>query len=324
MSKREHGKPNNTNRYKAAIVVLCIIVASLTMPVWLQWIPNTQIDPEQGLQLTGTVSYANNTPVTGQSVMFVDKTERTTSYTASITSGAFTTNRGPLDGGTFVQYISISGCMLYVQDVIVPIAKEYDQSTFTVDSAVVFTNAAANGWTALVTAGSVANAFTGGGSAATSNYSATAGSALEFDFKLTLNTDHAKFLKQYTDPFDESSDAENPGDVSVKPCLWIEIGSATGVYATASSGLRHSFTAGSTTYLLMEVEQLTTTRTTNVNKHFSMSIVVSAAATLTFKVYLLDGSDLDYLNTAKATVANPDSGETIASHNLVDAYIVVS
>lgn len=323
--KHEHEQSDNTNRYKAIIAISLIIIAGLTYPMWSEWIPNTQIDPDQGLQLTGTVNYANKSAVTGETVMFVDKATRTTSYTAAITSGSFTTNIGPKEGGIFTQYISLGGCMLYVQDVTVPIADEYDHSAYTVESAVVYTNAASNGWSALVTGGSVANSFTGGGSAATANYTASAGSAVSFDIKITLATNYAKLFKQYSDPFDESTDADTLGqDVQIRPVLWIEIGSATGVYATTASNAKDSFTAGSVTYLLMELSQLTSSTTVDVNAHFDISIVASSAATLTFKIYLLDGSDIGYLETAKAKVANPDSGETIASHNLVNAYLIVS
>jgi len=320
--KREHEKEGRVSRREGALVLIVIIVIGyFTYPIWSTWFPHVPVT-EQGLKLSGTVNYANNTAVTTQTTMFVDKATRTTAYTAAIAGGAFTTNRGPIDGGTYIQYISISGCMLFVREVTVPVAKEFDHEIFTVDPAVIYTNAAATGWSALVTAGSVANSFTGGGSAATSNYSASAGSAVTFDLKLTLATDYAKLFKQYTDPFDE--DSEDGTDIPLKPILWIEIGTAAGVYATGGSNTRSSWTAGSVTYIIMELEQLTSPTSVDVSAYFDMKIVASSAAELTFKVYILDGSNLDYLSTAKAKVAHPDSGETIASHNLVDAYLLVT
>lgn len=320
--KREREQGYSKNKVRAGIFIVALLfIGYLTYPIWSTYMPNTVVDPNQGLKLTGTVNYANHTAVDSQTVMFVDKTTRTTAYTASISGGSYTTNRGPLNGGTYTMYISITGCQLFIQDVEIPIAAEYDHEAYTIDPAVVYTSAASNGWTALLTGGSVANAFTGGGSAATSNYTASAGNAVTFDLKTTITTNYAQLFRQYTDPFDEDS---NGDDIAVKPVLWVQIGAATGIYDTAGSNTVNDWSAGSVTYFCMDISTVMASSSLDVSIYNEISLVCSSAGTYTFDAYIIDGSNFDYLTTAKAQVAHPNSGETVTAHHIVDAYIVVS
>lgn len=317
--KSNSNSNNDGDRTKAALVLLVIIFgAALFYPVWGQYLPNIpwgNDDVSQGLKLTGTVTFSNNSAVSGTtySTNFVNLTTRTTAYTGTISGGSFLTNRGPVNGGTFGWYISISGCMLYVGQVTIPKASDYEHESYSVGGAVIYPNAASNGWSVLATAGAVSNAFTGGGSAATTNFTASAGVAQNYDFKVTLATDYAKLFRQYTDPYD---------GIPIEPVLWIEIGSATGIYSTDSDVV--TWSAGSTSYFLLRLSQLTCPNTNDVSEHFDLNIVVSSAGSYTFKAYIVDGSSLAYLQTAKAQVANPASGETVTTHSLISSYVVAS
>ncbi|MHA1902916.1 MAG: hypothetical protein ACW968_02745 [Candidatus Thorarchaeota archaeon] len=301
-------------------LLICGLV--ITAPYWMPflnvpWTPET----EKGLQLTGTVHVANHTAVSGTSYTsaFVNPEDRTTAYTGVISGGTFTTNEGPLEGGTFDWYIGITGCMLFVDQVTVPVAKDYDQSKYFVGEALIYRSTSGSNWNVLMTAGSVSNSFTGGGSAATTNFTAGAGVTTNFDFKVTNTYDYSKLFREYTDPYDAGEEGE---DVEVNPVLWIELGAATGIFTT-DTGV-HTWNAGSTTYMIMPISQLTATGTQDVSQHFDINIVVSSAQNITIKAWIVDGSSYEYLKTAHSRVANPYSGETVTVHSLLSSYLQVS
>ena len=302
-------------------ILLVLAVAGLlgfmTYPFWSPYIPNIPFGPDvqQGVKLTGTVNYANHSAVDGETVQFVDTIDQTATYTAAISGGSFVTNRGPIEGGTFDQYINLVDCMMYVQTVEVPDSEDYDHESYTVPNAVVFTNAASTGWSSLLTSGAVANSFTGGGSAATANYTASASNAQSFDLKLTLSTNYAKLYRQYTDPFD---------GIAIAPVLWIRIASSTGVYSTDSSEGFESWTAGNYTYFIMPILQMTAPSAVDVDSFWSIDLVFSNVGHYEFDVSIIDGSSMAYLKQSKAQTANPNSGETVTVHAMIDAFVHAS
>lgn len=314
--ERDREMPSKTT------ILLVIAVVSLlgfmTYPVWSPYIPNIPfIDPDvqQGVKLTGTVNYANHSAVDGETVQFVDTIDQTATYTAAISGGSFVTNRGPIAGGTFDQYINLGDCMMYVQTVEVPNSEDYDHESYTVPNAVVYTNAATTGWSALMTSGAVANSFTGAGAAATANYTASAANAQSFDLKLTLSTNYAKLFRQYTDPFD---------GIAIAPVLWIRTASSTGVYSTDSSEGFESWTAGNYTYFIMPITQMTAPSAVDVDSFWGIDLVFSTVGHYEFDVYIIDGSSMAYLKQSKAQTANPNSGETVAAHHMVNAWVHAS
>ncbi|MHA2380107.1 MAG: hypothetical protein ACXADS_12605 [Candidatus Thorarchaeota archaeon] len=316
MSRRDRDYGRDKTKILLAVALISVL-AVWTFPVWSPYLPNIPWGPgiEQGVKLTGTVNYANHTAVDSETVQFVDPATETATYTAAIDGGSFVTNRGPIDGGTFEQYISLGDCMLFVQTVVVPSAEDYEHESYTVDDAVVFTNAATTGWSSLITGGAVANAFTGGGSAQTANYTASAGNALSFDMKVTLATDYAKLFREYTDPYD---------GIGIEPVLWISSSSAVGVYSTDSSDNYKTWTAGNYTYFIMPLSQLTAPSTIDVDGFWGIDLVFSSAGWYEFTVDIVDGSSMAYLETSKSQTANPNSGETVTVHSMVDAFVIAS
>lgn len=319
--------PNRSNRQdeprdktKIALgLTLVLVLGIASFPFWGPALDNipwpTWGGIEQGVKLTGTVNYANHSAVDSETVQFVDAETMTATYTAAISGGSFITNRGPIDGGLFYQYISLGDTMMYVNTIDVPAAEDYDHEAFTVDDAVIYTNAAANGWSALMTGGAIANAFTGGGAAATNNYTASAGTALAIDLKLTLSTNYAKLFREYTDPFD---------GIAIEPCLWIQTTSAVGVYAPDATSTFESWTAGNYTYFLMPISQLMAPSAVDVDSFHGIDIVFSSTGWYEFNAYVIDGSSFAYLLQAKSQIANPNSGETVTVSELVDAFVIVS
>lgn len=240
----------------------------------------------------------------------------TATYTAAISGGAFITNRGPVEGGTYLQYINLGDCMMFVQSIDVPAAEDYDHEAFSIPDAVVYTNAASTGWTALMTAGAVANAFTGGGSAATDNYVASAGSPLAFDLKLTLSTNYAKLFREYTDPFD---------GIVIEPVLWIKVPSDVGVHATDATDTFETWTAGNYTYFIMPISQLTAPSAVDVDDFHGIDIVFSNVGLYTgLEIDIVDGSSFAYLLQSKSQIADPNSGETVTVHSMVACNVTAS
>ena len=316
--KRTRKSDSGTNwTLVAAVGVIALLAGAFVLPnmdwssLWNNPFVHPPNDVAQGLKLTGTVTFANHTAVDSESVLFVYPNNHTTAYTGSISGGTFTTNRGPESGGLFAEYINIDGCMLYVQEVNVPRAEDYEHETYFVGDAIIYS--VCDTWNVLVTAGSVANSYTSGASAATSNYTLTHGTETEFDFKITNAEDYSKLFRQYTDPFD---------GIALEPVLWVEVGTATGVYTT-SSGVE-TWSAGSKSYFLLPLNQITAPGTSDVSEHWTLSLVVSSAGNYTLSAWIVDGSYLSYLAQAKARVSDPATGESVSAYQILDCYLIVS
>ena len=321
------------DKTKAGLALaLVFVVSAATYPVWSQYVPNVPFGPGdgefEGLKLTGTVEFANHTAVSGTSYTcsFVDPETHSTKYTGTISGGSFTTNKGPEDGGLFKQYINIAGCHIFVQDVDIPKAKDWDNEFYTIEETAILwpaTSLTGSNWNVLVTSGSVANSFTGGGSAASSNYTATAGTAQNFDFKIENQLDYSKLFREYVDPYDAGSEYdayEQTTDIPIQPVLYLEIGTETNVYQ--QDAYPH-WSAGSATTFLIPLSEITCPGSANINKHWDIDLVFQAG-TYTVKAWIVDGSHPDYVETAKNRVADPLSGETVTAINILDCYITAS
>lgn len=325
MSKKGKQKSDDDGGIDKGKAAMAIVISGLILFIALPYLPNIPwLDPPtyEGLSLIGNVEFANHSAVSGTTYTsaFVDSEIRSTKYSGIITGGTFSTNQGPEDGGTFDWYINIAGAHIFVETVEIPESGAWDNDNYYVGTAILWPAVSLTGsnWNVLMTRGSVANSFTGGGSAASTNFTATAGSSANFDFKVESIQNYAQLFRQYTDPYDSDDDGN---DIPVAPCLWIEIGTETNVY---QENTFKNWQAGGSTMYLIPLSALTATGSQDISAHWAINLVFSSAASLTMKAWIVDGSHPDYLLTAKNRVANPFSGETVTAIQLLDTYVVIS
>ena len=315
-----------TNRNLKIVVVLCILIGGTGITYVMtdgfvnnpfEVTPttttpsNATVTVQQGVKVTGTAIYANSTPITSQSIFGLDANNDPL-YIAAITNGAFTSNRGPAEGGLHDFYVSISGTILYVGTFDIPSADTYDQESVNIGTIKVYTTATTY---TVQLIGETSNSFSSGGSAGTTNYTQSAAVSETYTLRITNTHDYSTLYRDYTDPRD---------DIVVEPVLWIEI-TATNVYPIDPDILGVQYWSDATkTYVLVPVSSITAEGTQNIALTWNFELNFPSAGTFAFAAYIVDGSSMAHLLTAKTRVANPATGETITNTQVVDAYCIVT
>ena len=268
----------------------------------------TTIVGGQGVKIAGTGIYANDTPITGQTLYGLNAAGESV-LIATVTNGVFISNPAPVEGGTFDLYISISGCILYVGTCNVPSAESYEQVSVNIGVVKVFTSATTY---SVQLIGATSNTFASGGSAGTTNYTQAANVEQAYTVMITNTHDYSILFRDYTDPRD---------GIIVEPVLWIEI-TTTNAY-TNTPGVE-TWDDSTKTYFLVPLSKITCVGTTDIAAVFTFNLVLPTAGEYVFAAYISDGSSMTRLYTAGTRVADPLTGETITNTQIVDAYAIVS
>lgn len=269
---------------------------------------NITIVGGQGIKIAGTGIYANDTPITAQTLYGLNADGEAV-LIATVTNGVFISNPGPEEGGTFDLYISISGCILYVGQCTVPSAESYEQVSVNIGVVKVYTSATTY---SVQLIGATSNTFTSGGSAGTTNYTQSANVEQSYTLMITNTHDYSILYRDYTDPRD---------GIVIEPVLWIEI-TTTNAY-TNTAGVK-AWDDSTKSYFLVPISSITCPGTTDVALTFTFNLVLPTAGTYAFAAYICDGSSMERLETAGTRVADPLSGETITNTQIVGAYVIVS
>ncbi len=322
MSKH-NDPPRNTRRKTIAILLVVVVVMSGTT-LWfatdgLTYNPfggdatvttttNATVTIQQGVKVTGTATYANTTPITGQTLYGVNSDNEIV-YIATITTGAFTSQRGPAAGGLHDFYIAISDCILYVATYDIPSADSYDQESVNIGTIEVYTSS--TGYTVQLI-GATSNTYTSGGSAGTTNFTQSDNVEETYTLRITNTQDYSQLYREYTDPRD---------DIIVAPVLWIEI-TTTNAYAT-TSGVE-TWADSTKTYFLIPISAIVCEGTLNIAMTWNYGIVLPTTGTFAFSAYIVDGSNIARLYQARARVADPNTGETVTATQIVSAYVLVT
>ena len=275
------------------------------------------ITPGQGVKVTGVVVYANDTAVTGQTIRGMHNS--VASYIATISEGAFTTNRGPKEGGTFDFYANIAGCTFFVATFEIPASEDYNQESVNIGSVVIYT---ASDTFAAMLIGSETNTLSvagGTGSAGTTNYTMAQGVTSTFTLRIENTEDYSTLFRQYTDPRD---------GFALRPLLWIEIASTTFMcpsWTPATPGaLKTQWTNSTAKMFLFELDAIVCPSTASVLTTWNFELNSPNTGTFAIRAFLVDGSYLSYVHDAESQVADPATSETVTTYELLNAYIIVS
>lgn len=315
--------PKSRNKMIAILVIMVVGLSGVIVYTATEGFTNNPFDPtdgqttvttnttatvQQGVKITGTATYANTTPITSQTLYGLDA-DNNVVLIATITSGAFTSNRGPAEGGLLDLYVAITGCILYVGQYDLPSAASYDQESVTIGTVVVYTSSST--YTAQLI-GATSNSYTSGGSAGTTNYTQSASVEELYTMRVTNTLDYSILFRQYTDPRD---------DIVVEPVLWIEVAATNGYTQTAGI---NSWSDSTKTYFLVPLDAVTCEGTLNVALVWNFGIVMPTAGTYAFSAYIVDGSSMSHLLQAKSRVSDPATAETVSATQIVSAYMIVS
>lgn len=322
MSKHDEYTPGNRRKTIAILVTAVIILSGVIVytatdgftndpfatDVTVTTTTNATVTVQQGVKVTGTATYANTTPITGQTLYGVNSDNEIV-YIATITTGAFTSQRGPAAGGLHDFYIAISDCILYVASYDVPSADSYDQESVNIGTIEVYTSS--TGYTVQLI-GATSNTYTSGGSAGTTNFTQSDNVEETYTLRITNTQDYSQLYREYTDPRD---------DIPVAPVLWIEI-TTTNAYAT-TAGVQ-TWADSTKTYFLVPISTIVCEGTLNIAMTWNYGIVLPTTGTFAFSAYIVDGSNIDRLYQARARVADPNTGETVTATQIVGAYVLVT
>lgn len=325
MSRKEAELETSKKRWMAAAVLSILLASTFIVYSMTDGFTNNPLEGgldggggidgnetdtiQQGVKVTGTGIYANDTPISSQTIYGLDS-DNDVVYIAAITNGAFTSNRGPAQGGTYDWYVSISGCILWVGEFTVPSAADYNQESVNMGTVKVFTSSST--YTAQMIGATTNTYDSGTGTAGTTNYTQSANIAESYTLRITNTEDYSQLYREYTDPRD---------DIPVEPVLWIQVAATTAYTNTAGV---QGWDDTSYQYFIMPLSAVVCEGTTNVALTWDISIVIPTAGTYEFDVYIVDGSDMSRLLEAESKVADPNTGETVTSTQIVDAYVVVS
>jgi len=305
----------------SALIVVVLIVIPLYQNSGFIFDPFTgqTVVVGQGVKVTGVGVYANDTAVDGQTIRGMTAAGIVV-YIATLSDGSFTSNRGPAEGGTFDFYMSISGCRLFVGTFSVPASADYDQESYNIGEILVFVTS--DSFVAMLI-GSTTNTATisgGTGSAGTTNYTASDGVVVTFTLRLENQEDYSKLFRQYTDPRD---------DIPLRPLLWVEIDS-TNVYCSSFTSTvdptasRRTLENSTSRMFLFELDEIICIGTASVLQVWNFELNFPSTGTFDICAFLVDGSNLSYVEQAKSRVADPNTSETITVYQIVNAHIIVS
>ena len=316
-------KSNNKPAYAALAISALLVVVFIGIPLLensgLIYDPGTgqTVIVGQGVKVTGVAVYANDTAVDGQTIRGMTGDGKV-SYIATTSDGSFTSNRGPAEGGTFDFYMSITGCRLFIGTFNIPAAANYDQETYSLGEVLVYVTS--DSFVAMLI-GSTTNTATisgGTGSAGTTNYTASDGVVATFTLRLENQEDYSTLFRQYTDPRD---------DIPLRPLLWVEIDS-TNVYCSSftsdNPAERRTLENSTTRMFLFELDELICFGTASVLQVWNFELNFPSTGTFDICVFLVDGSNLSYVEQAKSRVADPNTSETITVYQIVNAHVIVS
>lgn len=272
----------------------------------------------QGVKLTGVVTFANTTSVTGQSIGGMDANGKIV-YIAAVAAGTFLTNRGPTGGGAIRLFMTVTGCIVYVGVFQIPSSKDYSQESYNIGQIILYPRSQT--FIAMLI-GSATNTvvFTAGtGTAGTTGYAQSTGVDRTYTLRLENTLHFSCLFRQYTNPL---------YGIPVRPVFWIEVNRTTiycnGITNMIGGQLTYKTWTNSTARIIAFELENVTDGVINVLKFWNFVLNSPNAGSFRFCAFMIDGSSLDHIYQAQSRVADPLSGETVTVNQLCNSILTVS